>query len=88
MDTVYGLKKAEIGDIAKDFVDLPGVEIIHDFSLTTLFSFWPGKVPDYGDAIIAAMCKDIRGSSIATFDRKFKAKLKRLDLSVYSFEKD
>ena len=87
MDMVYGLDKAEIRDIARDFVDLPGVEIIHEISLTTLFRFWPEKVPDYGDAVIAALCKDTRGSSVATFDRKIKAKLKKRDISFAAFDK-
>ena len=85
MDTVYDIPKAEIRDIAKDYMDLPGVELVHEINLNTLFKIWPAKVPDYGDAIIAALCKDTRGSSVATFDRKFKAKLKQLDLSVYFF---
>lgn len=87
MDTVYGTPKAGIRNIVKAFANLPGVEIVHEINLNTLFKFWPEKVPDYGNAIIAALCQDTGGSSVATFDRKFKAKLKRLDLSVYSFEK-
>ena len=87
MESVYRIDKAEIRDIVRDFIKLPGIEIIHQLSLKTLFIFWPEKVPDYGDAIIAALCQDTRASSVATFDRKFKAKLKRLNLSVYSFEK-
>ena len=85
MDSVYRIGKAEIRDIVRDFIKLPGVEIVHQLNLKTLFAFWPEKVPDFGDAIIAALCKDIRGSSVATFDRKFKAKLKKLDLSVFPF---
>ena len=77
-------RKAEIRDMVRDFISLPGVEIVHNLNLKTLFTLWPEKVPDYGDAIIAALCKDTRGSSVATFDRKFKAKLKRLDLSAHS----
>jgi len=84
MDSVYRIDKAAIRGIVRDFIRLPGVEIVHQLSLKTLFTFWPEKVPDYGDAIIAALCQDTRGSSVATFDRKFKAKLMRLDLSVYS----
>lgn len=86
MDTVYGIQKPEIRDIVKDFIKLPGVEVVHEINLNTLFKYWPEKVPDYGDAIIAALCKDTRGSSVATFDRKFKAKLKQLELSAYSFD--
>lgn len=85
MDSVYRIGKAEIRDMVRDFIQLPGVEIVHQLSLKTLFAFWPEKIPDYGDAIIAALCKDTKGSSIATFDRKLRAKLKRLGLTVYSF---
>jgi predicted nucleic acid-binding protein len=85
MDSVYRIGKAEIRDIVRDFIKLPGVEIVHQLSLKSLFAFWPEKVPDYGDAIIAALCKDIPRSSVATFDRKFKTKLKKLDLSVFPF---
>ena len=85
MDSVYRIGKSEIRDIVRDFIKLPGVEIVHQISLSTLFTFWPAKVPDYGDAIIAALCKDTGGSSVATFDRKFKAKLKKLGLSVFPF---
>jgi predicted nucleic acid-binding protein len=86
MDTVYTIPKAEIRNIVQDFVKLPGIEIVHEISLKTLFQFWPAKVPDYGDAIIAAVCKDTKGSSVATFDRKFCARLKKLNLFVYSFD--
>jgi len=84
MDTVYGIRKTEIRDIVKDFLNLPGIEIVHRVNLKTLFAFWPEKVPDFGDAIIAALCKDTTGSSVATFDRKFRIKLKKLDLSTNS----
>ena len=82
MDSVYGIGKTEIRDIARDFIKLPGLEIVHQVNLKTLFTFWPERVPDYGDAIVASLCKDTRGSSVVTFDRKFRAKLKKLGLSV------
>ena len=85
MDSVYGIDQTEIRDIARDFIKLPGLEIVHQISLKTLFTFWPERVPDYGDAIIAALCKDTKGASVATFDRKFRAKLKKLGLSLFSF---
>jgi predicted nucleic acid-binding protein len=87
MDTVYNIRKTEIRNIVKDFINLPGIEIIHRINLKTLFVLWPEKVPDYGDAIIAALCKDTTGSSVATFDRKFRIKLKKLDLSTTLFDK-
>ena len=86
MDSVYCIGNVEIRDMVMDFIRLPGIEIVDQLNLTTLFSLWPEKVPDYGDAIIATLCMDTRGSSVLTFDRKFKARLKRFDLPVYSFE--
>ena len=85
MDSVYGIDQTEIRDIARDFIKLPGLEIVHQISLKTLFTFWPEKVPDYGDAIVASLCKDTKGASVATFDRKFRVKLKKLGLSLFSF---
>ena len=87
MDSVYGIGKTEIRDIIKDFIRLPGVEIVHQINLKTLFTYWPEKVPDYGDAIIAVLCKDTKGASVATFDRKFRAKLKKLGLAALAFDK-
>lgn len=87
MNSVYDVANAEIRDMVKDFISMPGVEIIHEINLNTLLSYWPEKVPDYGDAIIAALCKDTSGSSVVTFDQKFRAKLKKLDLAIISFKK-
>jgi predicted nucleic acid-binding protein len=85
MDAVYRIDKAEIRDIIRDFIRLPGVDIVHQINLKTLCTLWPEEVPDYGDAIIAALCKDTKGASVATFDRKFKAKLKKLGLPSSPF---
>jgi len=87
MDSVYRVGKAEIRNIGRDFIKLPGIEVVHQLNLKTLFTFWPEKVPDYGDAIIASLCKDTKDASVATFDRKFRAKLKKLGLSALSFDK-
>ena len=87
MNSVYDVANAEIRDMVKDFISMPGVEIIHEINLNTLLSYWPEKVPDYGDAIIAALCKDTSGSYVVTFDQKFRAKLKKLDLAIISFKK-
>jgi predicted nucleic acid-binding protein len=85
MDAVYRIAKVEIRDIIRDFIRLPGVEVVHQINLKTLCTLWPEKVPDYGDAIIATLCKDTKGASVATFDRKFRAKLKKLGLSTFPF---
>jgi predicted nucleic acid-binding protein len=85
MDAVYGIDKTEIRDIIRDFINLPGIEIVDHLNLPSLFKLWPEKISDYGDAIIGALCKDTKGASVATFDRKFRVRLKKLGLAVYSF---
>lgn len=85
MDAVYRISRVEIRDIISDFIKLPGVDIVHHINLKTLCTLWPEKVPDYGDAIIAVLCMDTKGASVATFDRKFRVKLKKLGLSTIDF---
>lgn len=81
MDKVYQIPKSEISKIVRDFIDMPGIEVVHDLDMKTLMSYWPEVFKDYGDAIIATLCKNTKGSLIATFDRKFRTKLKKIGLS-------
>jgi predicted nucleic-acid-binding protein len=84
MDNVYQIENAEIKQMIQDFIKLPGIEIVHEINLQILFSFWPEHFADYGDAIIATVCKDTKGSSVVSFDRKFRAKLKKQCLPIFS----
>jgi len=40
----------------------------------------------FGDAAIASVCKNIKGSVVVTFDRKFIERLKALKLNVQIFK--
>lgn len=86
LDTVYNIPSLVIKEMIGDFVIMPGIEIIHEVNLKILFSYWPDKIPDYGDAIVASVCKARKKAMVATFDRKFRAALKKLGLSVYAFK--
>jgi len=79
--------EAMIDDISKKrglsrskFISMPGIKIIHDIDLNILFSYWPEHIPDFGDAVVAGVCKANKGSVVATFDKKFVGLLRRLDL--------
>jgi len=80
MDKVYGTPKATINSMIRDFISMPGVEIYQQTDFSTVLSFWPSKITDFGDALIAATGKAIKGAAIVTFDVKFKAAAKRLGL--------
>ena len=82
MEKVYGIPKITIHTMIDNFISMPGIKIIHEIDLTILFSFWPEHIPDFGDAVVAAVCKANKGSIVATFDKKFIALLKHLNLST------
>lgn len=85
MDKVYGVSSIKINKILYDFVSMPGIEVIHELDVGQLLLYWPKHFNDFGDAIIASVCKGIKGTSVATFDRKFKNSLKKANLTIHSF---
>lgn len=66
----------------RGFVAMPGVEICQQTDFSTVLSFWPSKFADFGDALIAATGKVIKGTLIVTFDVKFKSAAKKLGLDT------
>lgn len=80
MDKVYGTPKEVINSMIRDFITMPGVEVRQETDFNALLAYWPSKIPDFGDALIAATGKAIKGAAIVTFDEKFKSALKKLGL--------
>ena len=80
MDKVYGTPKDTINTILRDFIAMPGVQLFQQTDFSALLSLWPAKIADFGDAVIAATGKAMKGSIIVTFDLKFKSALKQLGL--------
>ena len=80
MDKVYGTPKETINTMLRDFIAMPGVEVYQVTDFNAVLSLWPATIADFGDALIAATGKAIRGAIIVTFDGKFKAALKKLGL--------
>jgi predicted nucleic-acid-binding protein len=82
MDRVYHVPKDEIGRMITDFVDMPGIEIIHEIDFNAVLSYWPVPISDFGDAVIVSVGK-VKKSAIVTFDRKFTNNLKTLGLNAW-----
>jgi predicted nucleic-acid-binding protein len=80
MDKVYGTPKETINSMLRDFITMPGVEVYQQTDFSVVLSFWPLKIADFGDALIAATGKATKGAAIVTFDVKFKSALKKLGL--------
>lgn len=80
MDRVYGTEKETINAMIRDFIAMPGVEVRQETDFGTLLSLWPADIADFGDAIVAATAKTVKGAVIVTFDSKFRAALEKLGL--------
>jgi predicted nucleic-acid-binding protein len=59
---------------------MPGVDVHQQTDFNMLLSLWPSKFADFGDAVVATTGKAHKGSTIVTFDTKFKTALKKLGL--------
>lgn len=84
MEKVYLISRSDIKTMVGDFLVLPGVKIVHEIDFKTVFSFWSDAIPDFGDAVVASVCRSIKKSAIATFDQKFISRLKRVGLEVFA----
>lgn len=78
MDRVYGTPKETINAMLRDFIAMPGVELYQQTDFGLLLSLWPEKIPDFVDALLAASGKSLKGTTIVTFDEKFRSALKSL----------
>ena len=83
MDKVYETPKETINAMVRDFIAMPGVELLHATDFRTVLSLWPATSTDFGDALVASAGKATKGAIIVTFDEKFKFALRKLDLPVY-----
>ena len=88
LDRIYRVPKDEIGRMIKDLIEMPGIEVIQEVDFNAILSWWPDPIPDFGDALIAAVGKARSGSLVVTFDRKFAANLKSLGINILRFEKE
>lgn len=82
LDKIYHIPKDQIGRMIKDLIEMPGIEVVQEVNFNTILSWWPDPIPDFGDALIAAVGKARSGSVVVTFDQKFAAKLKALGIKL------
>jgi len=83
LSSVYDTPAKKIHAILSDFIVMPGVMQVTEVDIKTVLSLWPTVIPDYGDAVIAAHCKDSKGTAVATFDMKFSKAMKKAAIAIY-----
>jgi len=82
MDRVYKVEETEIHAMIREFIAMPGIEMIHEIDFSMLLTLWPSAIPDFGDAIVATACKTVKGAAVITFDAKFSTALKKAGIPV------
>jgi len=82
LDKVYGIPKNDIQMMVKDFLAMPGIELVHEIDFATVLKYWPEAITDFGDAIVASLGNLNKESVIVTFDLKFIHALKKLGMPV------
>ena len=65
LEKIYKQPKFQIRSMIADFIALPGVQIINTVDFEALLKFWPDKFADFGDAIVAVVCKAEKGAQVA-----------------------
>jgi predicted nucleic acid-binding protein len=79
----YRVGGAETAATLRDLLALPGVLSVDSMPWPTLFDLWPAHVPEFADAVLAAVTKVGRHDALATFDTAFRRRLRRLGLTSY-----
>ena len=80
---LYDVEKADVARALGELLALPGVQAIHEVPWTGVFELWPGSIRSLGDAILAAVAKEGRFDSVATFDVPLRKKLAKLGTVGY-----
>lgn len=84
MDTVYGVSPERIKTLVRAFVSMAGTSIVHELDYDAVLSLWPDTISDFGDAIVASVCRATKEATLVTFDKRLIRKVKALDPAVAS----
>lgn len=82
LSSVYGTSAEKIHAILSDLVVMPGLAPTGEVNVKTVLFLWPALIHDYGDAVVAALCKDSKGTTVVTFDRKFRTAMKAAGIPI------
>lgn len=83
LTNLYGLEAAEIARLLEDLLATAGVTPVDEVVWRRVLEHWPNRFADFADAILAAVCSTKRYDAVATFDRKLRRKLRKLELGTF-----
>ncbi|TAL34029.1 MAG: type II toxin-antitoxin system VapC family toxin [Spirochaetes bacterium] len=80
---VYSVEEAVIAEMIKALAAMPGISTDTAFDLDGILELWPGKIRDYGDAVLGHYA-GTRGIPVLSFDKKLISQLKKCGISAES----
>ena len=84
LDKIYNVPKTKIKTMIHDIMRTPGVEIVHELLLERILDLWPGKIADFGDAVVTSLSFQFKRSIIATFDTSLCKRLNKMKIPTIS----
>lgn len=78
---LYGAKPGAVSAILRDLQSLPGVDTVDRVDWSAVWSLWPGRVRDFGDACLTAQADAF--DELATFDAAFARRARRRGIASY-----
>lgn len=79
----YERPAAEVNEMLSTLIHSGYVEPAVGLDWARLLDLWPAAVPDWGDASLVAAVKESHADSVATFDRAFARRLRKLGVATY-----
>jgi predicted nucleic-acid-binding protein len=84
LEKIYRHPKPQLRQMIADFIALPGLRLNHEVDLESLLKLWPDQIPDFGDPIVAVVCKTEKDAVVATFGKRFVLSLHAAGLRTYT----
>ena len=81
--TVYGTPPHDVSAVMRDVLSLPGVVSADQVDWPTIWSSWPRRIKDFGDACLIAVAKADTYDVLATFDAEFAKRARRQGVATY-----
>jgi predicted nucleic-acid-binding protein len=82
LEKVYGQKKRSIRRMILDLTALPGINVVNDINFKSLLEYWPSKISDFGDSVVASLWSENCHASVVTFDKHFIKELQQVGARV------
>ena len=83
MYNAYEVKPSVVSAVMRDLLLLPGVVTVDDVEWRHIWSLWPRRIKDFGDACLTAVAKAGTFEVLATFDAAFARQARRQGVATY-----